>query len=1146
MVKKKVVDFSSFKGFIFKSPYITLYKSEKKIETSYETFDFNLGKIIPSLYGHSIYSINIISFVSKELKAEIIKDSITNKDYLNSFSISNLIRKNNPIIIKFIVPDKKVEKKEDFVIDLNFNISGLNSGDIIPRIIKNKISFSLLPLTVIIYSKKSEFIWNDNKLILDEDTFKEGEIIKINFKILNFEGNYDSFENNYTLTSFENNDIDRPKIGFENKESSALFKIKIPKLKDDTKNNYHSLFSLYFSKNLIIPIEIQAKINKRDFGLFYYDKYTGEILNHTSNKEILIYIYKQKVVKTKVVKLKLYFRIQCNDSLEEKDDTEHFLTINVPKGDELLSFDLTKGEMNKKFKDGITIKMPISISNFSGKEDYDKLNNYISRNNFEIEFICDNNSKKFTLKFLIEKEVTEDKIRYLSVPYFIHKGNEFIKLDEMNFTDFKGNDIFFNYEQLNYVKKNKKYKLENLRKNLADIEFISDQCKFIFIIKDFKIKHNVIIWAPYKSFNKYKIFHKSEIEYFNEANIEQAKKEIEDVYKNSLKFIKKHKNFEDIKKDNFGNIERMTDFISYICTDSVSKEKKAQLLVKLSEWFEEREKLTAKIKDLLECDDNKKLPIIYHNIIFTVGNIIKAQIMKLEKCGHNYLYFLEKKLSPQLIKIYNEEEFDNKVKENFCKKNEGPNLSKNYQFDEFSNEPKKLDKIPKEKKVKDEKSKEINANKIEIETESLNNYKNILKDISTIDKGLELIKNSYNITQSFPFFIQKIENKDANDLFQSLYSVYEKYADYNKSIISEDSYRFCLLFQNLCRKLKKDINLNDFEKIKNLETDTNMETANLFDYPKLKDINIPKEKKWVQDKKEDINTKYLDLGNFEKVKNELVIQPKLNKEKRDIDAARQSVRKAKTFKDYETSKKEEEEEKKEVDLEIYKIEEDDDGDNEEKYIKESDAPPKEIMVDALKNLKNTNASKYFIELMKLPKRKNKKLIIPDSFPENKEISEMLSPDSILGEELKDPSNLIMEFSKKISLRLFQASVNGNTQTEKICAIIALDCCRTIDVYHKYFHAVLAFGIINCLNALEIPYSVVLFADFKFNYTIKTFDEPHKESIFKLILDCIMIERYSSRIADACIYIKQKVIHPQISNRRIFLISNGLDPNLRYG
>ena len=45
VVKKKEVDFSSFKGFIFKSPYISLYKNEKKIETSYETFDFNLDNV---------------------------------------------------------------------------------------------------------------------------------------------------------------------------------------------------------------------------------------------------------------------------------------------------------------------------------------------------------------------------------------------------------------------------------------------------------------------------------------------------------------------------------------------------------------------------------------------------------------------------------------------------------------------------------------------------------------------------------------------------------------------------------------------------------------------------------------------------------------------------------------------------------------------------------------------------------------------------------------------------------------------------------------------------------------------------------------------------------------------------------------------
>ena len=144
-----------------------------------------------------------------------------------------------------------------------------------------------------------------------------------------------------------------------------------------------------------------------------------------------------------------------------------------------------------------------------------------------------------------------------------------------------------------------------------------------------------------------------------------------------------------------------------------------------------------------------------------------------------------------------------------------------------------------------------------------------------------------------------------------------------------------MLFQNLCRKLKKDINLNDFEKIKNLDTDTNMESATLFEYPRLKDINIPKEKKWNQANKEEVNTKFLDLGAFEKQESEFVIQPKLKVEKKNKDIARQGVKKAKAFKELEIPKKVEEE-KKEMDVEIYKLEEDEDTDYEEKYIKESD------------------------------------------------------------------------------------------------------------------------------------------------------------------------------------------------------------------
>ena len=98
---------------------------------------------------------------------------------------------------------------------LNINVPGYNSSEINPIAIKNKISFPLIPLSTIIYSKKYNFILNDNKLISDEDSLKEGFTLKINFKILNFEGNYESFKNNYSLISLEDNNIEQPKVNLD-------------------------------------------------------------------------------------------------------------------------------------------------------------------------------------------------------------------------------------------------------------------------------------------------------------------------------------------------------------------------------------------------------------------------------------------------------------------------------------------------------------------------------------------------------------------------------------------------------------------------------------------------------------------------------------------------------------------------------------------------------------------------------------------------------------------------------------------------------------------------------------------------------------------------------------------------------------------
>jgi hypothetical protein len=90
----------------------------------------------------------------------------------------------------------------------------------------------------------------------------------------------------------------------------------------------------------------------------------------------------------------------------------------------------------------------------------------------------------------------------------------------------------------------------------------------------------------------------------------------------------------------------------------------------------------------------------------------------------------------------------------------------------------------------------------------------------------------------------------------------------------------------------------------------------------------------------------------------------------------------------------------------------------------------------------------------------------------------------------------------------------NKDFSQICCIIGIDCSRSISVENKVLHTFLATSFAECFNALEIPYSVVIFADYKFQYIIKSFEESHSEYISQRIFDCIMVERYKTRLSDA--------------------------------
>ena len=181
VVESKALDFSNFKESSFNSPYIMLSNDNKTIQASYPIFTFKVRSIIPSLFGNSIYSVNIFSFVSKNLKAEIIKED---NDYSNLFYVPNYIPASNPLTISFIIPEKKIEKEENIELTPNFKLSGAILNDVNPIIIKTNFFVQFLPLKVIVFSDKLSFVWNKDRLVINKEFIKKGHSLKICFKII--------------------------------------------------------------------------------------------------------------------------------------------------------------------------------------------------------------------------------------------------------------------------------------------------------------------------------------------------------------------------------------------------------------------------------------------------------------------------------------------------------------------------------------------------------------------------------------------------------------------------------------------------------------------------------------------------------------------------------------------------------------------------------------------------------------------------------------------------------------------------------------------------------------------------------------------------------------------------------------------------
>lgn len=125
------------------------------------------------------------------------------KELISYFSIKSKIPSTEPIPIYFTVPNSPPSLKNNtYALKGKLNIK-VESSDIEPLDIEFTFNVILLPLEIVFISQSANgsMFWDENKLSLKIDSFKEGKAFDFQYNIRNFSEDYLFLINNYSLKS---------------------------------------------------------------------------------------------------------------------------------------------------------------------------------------------------------------------------------------------------------------------------------------------------------------------------------------------------------------------------------------------------------------------------------------------------------------------------------------------------------------------------------------------------------------------------------------------------------------------------------------------------------------------------------------------------------------------------------------------------------------------------------------------------------------------------------------------------------------------------------------------------------------------------------------------------------------------------------
>ena len=1189
-------------------PYIALISDSDiyKLQFGYSSYKITIGPIIASFYSGTKYIYNIVSFVDKKLEVKIVfnEDIIDEeaKKLISCFSVKNKIPPNEPIPIIFTVPKIIIDTKRK-----NYKFKGyleikIEDSEIEPLSIDFAFNVILLPLEIIFKSLNGKMFWDENKLVLQANSFRQNEILKFNYIIRNFKEDISFLNKNYSLKSLEKNEVDEKPIIIQQIDKKNFYDIILPKI--DKKLEYlEGLFKIYFTNTMNIPIEISGKIKKPDFKVFYYDS----VYNKIEENRASVYVYKHNFKHKKPFDIEMIFR------LELFDKEEHKFELILPKNyypQYYLSFYL-KGEDPKynvnvytsdKMKEGINLHI---IAHFP--------ENYTDSSNKKIFFFKIDDLIQKEIPINIKKEsISYDNTKFQKFPYKTLIKDNYVMINEKIEKDIlsqKENPIVcYSPYSVKFFKLIPDIIIEPEKKNKG--YFIDDDIKLIIFVKEFDN-----YWVPNchyfgdNKFDDYKILDvKSE-------NIDKAVFIITDIF-NDIRaqyiYFSNYRKYDysEIKKNAKEDLNKygyFLDFILLLVSDNLSLKNKCKKLEKLFKMMGEEyldifsrllvdlpeddkiKKINENKKGMLDTSNNKDIInenikqrddielqlndlkagedenyslsiIVFYNIIVELRkylqiryDMLKENKFNISKMFRKYEKYKYMKNIEKCFPKYDEKEFNSMIKKLMITKNDYKNikgkLSQAWLFNEKTIEPEVIEKDYIE-------NDDFDKNSFKAEGKSLDLNLDILKiqdlsEANTLNKIIMVLNNGFTIAQAFMFCIGKINKEKTNEIFNYLYEIYHKTKNSTKSILSNEIKLFTNSFENLCRSLKAvDVDLSKFEDIPNLKKKSdiilNVEKPLPNIYGFTSGIN------W-RGKKGTIS-RYDDKKEQEEVKiimNEEAA-PSSTKEKEKVDKSKEELKNK--MEAPEMVKKKVEFGK--VGGKAIDILNDNSEDEEDKEIKELEKihlgktdviiEVKEEEINKLKSISDEGVTNTIVKRM-LKKAVDSKLNLCDNFPEfKKDLYMKKTLNRKEGDDYVDQPlfSLFNELSKNLFIKLYQQCTNFDRN--EVCAVIGIDLCRTIDRKYKLFHTIIANAMAQCFNSIEIPYSIVVFCDYGVQFIIKDFDDDHQEEISQLIFDCIMVPRCCTRIADACYFISQKVNCKDRINKRVFIISNGLDTKLKIG